>query len=114
VLGADVRGIAVSQTMPFPWSATSKLVKDYQGIMKSLKRTDYSYASMQGFLSAKVFVEGLRRAGRDLSREKLISSLESMSHADIDGYQISFSPDNHHGSKYVDLTVLGKDGKFMR
>ncbi len=114
VLGESIRGVAVSQTMPFPWSPTSKLVKDYQGVMKSLKQTEYSYASMQGFLSAKVFVEGLRRAGRDLTREKLISSLESMSRVDIDGYQVSFSPGNHHGSKYVDLTVLGKDGKFRR
>ncbi|HCN89740.1 MAG TPA: ABC transporter permease [Oxalobacteraceae bacterium] len=113
-LGANIRGVVVSQTMPLPWSATSKLVTDYQRIMKSSKQTDYSYASMQGFLSAKIFVEGLRRAGRDLSREKLISSLESMSHADIDGYQINFSPTNHNGSKYVDLTVLGKDGKFIR
>lgn len=113
VLGTEVRGIAVSQTMPFPWSATSKLIKEYQGIMKSVKQKDYSYASMQGFLSAKVFVEGLRRAGRELSRDRLIASLEGMSHVDIDGYQISFSPTNHHGSKYVELTVLGKDGKFM-
>jgi branched-chain amino acid transport system substrate-binding protein len=113
-LGANIRGVAVSQTMLFPWSPTSKLVKDYQDTLKSSQQTDYSYASIQGFLTAKVFVEGLRRAGRDLSRERLITSLESMSRVDIDGYQISFSPTNHHGSKYVDITVLGKDGRFMR
>lgn len=113
VLGPDIRGIAVSQTMLFPWSATSKLVKDYQDALKSSQQANYSYAGIQGFLTAKVFVEGLRRAGRGLSREKLISSLESMNKVDIDGYQISFSPTNHHGSKYVDITVLGKDGRFM-
>src|SRR3990167_5497036 len=42
MLGADIRGVVVSQTMPLPWSATSKLVKDYQDIMKSLKRTEYT------------------------------------------------------------------------
>ena len=114
VLGTNTRGIVVSQTMPFPWSATSGLTKGYQDTMKSINQTEYSYASVQGFLTAKVFVEGLRHVGRDLSREKLISSLERMSHADIDGYQISFSPTNHHGSKYVELTVLDKDGKFRR
>lgn len=113
VLGANIRGIAVSQTMPFPWSASSKLVKDYQDITKSSTQTDYSYAGLQGFLSARVFVEGLRRVGRELTRDKLITSLENMSRVDIDGYQISFSPTNHHGSKFVDLTVLGKDGRFM-
>lgn len=113
-LGSNVRGVAVSQTMLFPWSATSRLVKDYQDTLKSVQQASYSYASIQGFLTARIFVEGLRRAGRDLTRDKLISSLESMNRVDIDGYQISFSPTNHHGSKYVDITVLNKDGKYLR
>jgi branched-chain amino acid transport system substrate-binding protein len=113
ILGSNIRGVAVSQTMLFPWSATTKLVMDYQATLNSAQQTDYSYASIQGFLTAKVFVEGLRRAGRDLHREKFISSLESMSGVDIGGFQISFSPTNHHGSKYVDITVLDKNGRFM-
>ena len=112
VLGTNTWGLVVSETMPFPWAATSKLIEDYQAAMKSINQTEYSYASVQGFLTAKVFVEGLRRAGKNLSREKFIASLEGMSRVDFGGYQIDFSPTNHNGSKYVDLTVLDKEGKF--
>lgn len=113
-VGKDSRGIAVSQTMPSPWSPTVDLVHEYQKAMKAGKRSDYSYASLQGYLSAKVFVEGLRRTGRDLTREKFIGALEGMSKVDMGGFMITYSPANHHGSKYVDLSVLGKEGKFVR
>ncbi|MFC3106488.1 hypothetical protein ACFOFO_00695 [Undibacterium arcticum] len=48
------------------------------------------------------------------TREKFIAALEGMNRVDLGGYVISFSPNNHHGSKYVDLTVLNKDGQFLR
>jgi branched-chain amino acid transport system substrate-binding protein len=114
IVGDEARGIAVSQTMPFPWSTGVDVVREYQNVMKSLNRQDYSYASLQGFVSAKIFVEGLRRAGRDITREKFISALEGMNRVDIGGYMVSFSPANHNGSQYVDLTVLARSGKFFR
>jgi branched-chain amino acid transport system substrate-binding protein len=63
---------------------------------------------------AKVFVEGLRRAGRDLTREKFIDTLEKMQDVDVGGFFVNYSPRNHAGSKFVDLTIIARDGKFMR
>jgi hypothetical protein len=59
-------------------------------------------------------VEGLRRAGKDLTREKLVSALESLNQVDIGEFMLSFSPTNHSGSKYVDLTMIGHAGKFIK
>jgi ABC-type branched-subunit amino acid transport system substrate-binding protein len=63
---------------------------------------------------AKAFTEGLRRAGRDLTRERLIAALESMSSADLGDFIVSFGPSNRAGSRYVDLTIIGRGGKFVR
>ncbi len=63
---------------------------------------------------AKVMVEGLKRSGKDLTREKLIAALESMNGVDVGEFMVSFSPTNHSGSKYVDLTMIGRAGKFIR
>lgn len=114
IVGDDARGITVSQTMPYPWSPNTEIVRQYQKVLKAAKREEYSYASLQGFLSAKVFVEGLRRAGKNLTRDKFLAAMESMDRADMGGYLVSFSPNNHNGSDHVDLTVIGKDGKFVR
>ena len=55
---------------------------------------------MVAYASAKVFVEGLKRAGRDLSREGFLSALESIKNLDS-GFlgKISFSPADHQGNK---------------
>ena len=63
---------------------------------------------------AKVMVEGMKRAGKDLTRDKLTTALESMGSYDLGGYRVSYSTSNHNGSRFVDLTVIGNGGKVLR
>jgi ABC-type branched-subunit amino acid transport system substrate-binding protein len=107
-------GVAISQVVPFPWSPAVPIVKEYQQVLKQAGNTDYNFSSLEGFIVAKVMVEGLKRAGRDLTREKLITALESMGNVDLGGFNVSFSPTNHSGSQYVDLTMIGRQGKFLK
>ena len=58
--------------------------------------------------------EGLRRAGKSLTREGLIRALEGMNEYDVGGFKISYSPSDHRGSRFVDLTIISKDQKFVR
>jgi len=108
-------GITISQVVPFPWSSSGvRVVKEYQEIMTKAGNTDFNFSSLEGFIVAKVMVEGLKRAGKDLTREKLIAALESMNHLDLGEFVVSFSPTNHSGSKYVNLTMIGRGGKFLK
>ena len=113
-LGADGVGVAVAQVMPFPWSGSHTITRNYQEQMKKAGKSDLSFTSLEGYIAARVLAEGLRRAGSDLTRDRLISALESMSNVDLGGFNISYSPTNHNGSNLVDLTIIGKSGKFMR
>jgi ABC-type branched-subunit amino acid transport system substrate-binding protein len=108
-------GITISQVVPFPWSSSGvRVVKEYQEIMTKAGNTDFNFSSLEGFIVAKVMVEGLKRAGKDLTREKLIAALEGMNSVDLGEFVVSFSPTNHSGSKYVDLTMIGRGGKFLK
>jgi ABC-type branched-subunit amino acid transport system substrate-binding protein len=69
---------------------------------------------MEGFLTAKVMVEGLRRAGKNLTRENLIDAMEKMQDVDLGGFFVTYSPKSHAGSKFVDLTIITRGGKFQR
>jgi ABC-type branched-subunit amino acid transport system substrate-binding protein len=113
-LGRDGLGVAISQVMPFPWAASVPIVKEYQQLMTKAGHKEFTFSTVEGFVAAKVFAEGLRRAGRDLTREKFIAALEKMDNADVGGFYVSFSPKNHNASKFVDLTIIGRDGKFLR
>jgi hypothetical protein len=37
-----------------------------------------------------------------------------MSDVDLGGFYVGFSPTNHNASKFVDLTIIARDGKFLR
>jgi branched-chain amino acid transport system substrate-binding protein len=113
-LGGEGSGVAISQVVPFPWSTSVPVVKEYQILAKSAGFTDYNFSAMEGFLTAKVMVEALRRAGKNPTREGLVDALERMNDVDLGGFYVSYSPKNHAGSKFVDLTIIGRSGKFMR
>ena len=113
-LSKEGYGVVISQVVPFPWYPGVPVVKEYQRILKAAGNTNYSFGSLEGYLAAKVMVEGLRRAGRDLTRESLIAALESMNNVDFGGFVVSFSRTSHAGSDYVELTMIGRDGNFVR
>jgi ABC-type branched-subunit amino acid transport system substrate-binding protein len=113
-LGSEGVGVAISQVVPFPWSPTTQIVREYHQILGAAGIKDYNFSSLEGFIVAKAFTEGLRRAGRDLTRERLIAALESMSSVDLGGFQVSFGPANHNGSQFVDLTMISRAGRFVR
>ncbi|WP_334189226.1 ABC transporter substrate-binding protein [Noviherbaspirillum sp.] len=112
-LAEDGPGVVVSQVVPFPWRQANPLVAEYNKALKKAGIEDANFSSLEGYIAAKVFVEGLRRAGADLTRDKLIGALESISTANYDiGFPVNFSPNDHNGSEYVDMTVIRKNAKF--
>jgi ABC-type branched-subunit amino acid transport system substrate-binding protein len=114
-LGNDARGIGVSQVVPFPWNIGIPIVKEYQMVIKEQTgKSDYSFLTLESYLSARILVDGLRRAGRDLTREKLIAALETMHDASFGGFRVDYSRTNHAASRFVELTVIGKDGTILR
>jgi branched-chain amino acid transport system substrate-binding protein len=113
-LGKDGVGVAISQVMPFPWGAAVPVVREYQELSAKAGFKNYNFTAVEGFVAAKLFVEGLKRTGRDLNREKFIDTLEKMNDVDIGGFYAGFSAKSHSASKFVDLTIIGREGKFLR
>ena len=113
--GPAGRGVGISQVVPFPWNLSARVVKDYQQLLEaSTGKQEYSFTSLEGFISAKVLVEGLRRAGPELSRERFIAAMEQIRDFDVGGFTVTFTPTDHSGSRFVELTVIGKDERFLR
>ncbi len=113
-LGDAGNGVVISQVVPFPYIPSSAIVREYQQRMAQGGQKELDFSSLEGYLTAKVFVEGLRRAGRNPTRDGLIAALESMREFDLGGFMINYGPKNHMGSTYTDLTIVGRGGKFVR
>lgn len=112
-LGTIGTGIIVSQITPAPNLLSTGLGKEFSAAAKA-HNTTVSYAAMEGFVAAKVLVEGLKRAGRDLTREKFVRALESIQKVDLGGVTITYTSADHTGSEFVELTMIGRDGRFIR
>lgn len=114
-LGKEARGIVVSQVMPFPFSTTTAISREYlEAVRKSGGEAQPNYSSMEGYLAAKVLTEGLKRAARNPSREQLISALETIHNGNFGGFSVEFGPKDHVASRFVDLSMLTEDGKVRR
>ena len=113
-LGKDASGVHISQVVPAPWNDVSPIGREYWKLHLQNGKREWDYVSMEGFIAAKVFVEGLKRAGKDPTRTKLIAALESMTEYDAGGFVVRFAPDRRTGSDFVDLTMISKSGKFLR
>ena len=114
-LGQEGRGIIISQVMPFPFSKTTAIADEYlEAVRKAGADAQPNYSSMEGYLAAKVLAEGLKRAGRNPSREGLVNGLEAIQNTSFGGFGVNFGPNQHVASHYVDLSMLTGDGKVRR
>jgi len=112
-LGKDGAGVIVATVVPPPTQRSLPIVQEYQAaIEKQLGRKEYSFTSLESFIAAKVTVEALKRAGPRPTREAFMQALDAMRSFDVGGYVVTFGPNNHNGSSYVELSVIGRDLKF--
>jgi branched-chain amino acid transport system substrate-binding protein len=113
-LGPEGRGVEISQVVPFPWDISIPVVREYKKLLEEAKGGEPGFGSLEGFIAAKVMVEGLKRAGRRLDRESFLRAMDSLGEYDVGGFKVAYSADNHYGSKFIDLTIISRDEKFVR
>lgn len=112
-LGSAGTGVIVSQVTPAPHLISTPLGQEFNAAAKAAGAT-ISYAAMEGYVNAKVLVEGLRRAGPRLTREGFVRAMETMQRVDVGGLMVTYGANDHTGSEFVELTMIGKDGRFIR
>lgn len=113
-LGDIARGLGMTQVFPSPGNTTIPIIKEFRELVKDKPDLADSYPALEGFISAKVLIEGLRKAGASLTREGLVGALETLKGTDIGGMNLNFSPTSRGGSNFVELTVIGRQGVVVR
>lgn len=113
-LGENARGTIITQVFPNERSIASPLVKEALALARAKNIGEVSPAMLEGFAWAKVLTEGLRRAGSNPSGEKVRAGLEAIRGFDVGGLDVTYSPTDHTGLDFVDLSIINKDGKFTR
>ena len=111
----NAHGLGISQVVPYPYMPNLPVIREYQTLLaKNAPGQHVNYTSFEQFLGAKVLVEGLRRAGPNPTRAKVVKALEGLGNFDLGGITVSYSPTNRIGSRYVEVTVIGSTGKLLK
>lgn len=113
-MGPLSHGTIVTQVFPYERSMAAPIVKEASDLAHAKGMEGVSPSHMEGFAAAKVLVEGLKRAGPKPTRQGLIAALNGMQKFDIGGMELSFSPTDHSGLVYTDMSIISEDGKFRR
>ena len=112
-LGKDGPGVIIATVVPPFSKGAIPVVAEYRAAIEKLSgKKEYSFTSLESYIGAKVLAEGLKRAGPKPTRESFMRALDGMSNYDVGGYTVSYSPTDHNGSSYVELTVISKEGVF--
>lgn len=113
-LGKDGAGVVVSQVVPSPYQPSRPITREFlDAIKKGGDKVQANYSSMEGYLAARIFAEGLRQANASgkITRESFITGTESIGNQMISGFPVSFSANNHAASKFVEMSMLTGDGR---
>lgn len=111
---ARVRGVGISQVVPNPESTSLPLAKDFQTFLKSPygKGISSNPLNFEVYLNVRLVVEAIKMAGPKPTSEKVMQALTSMKGYMLGGYPISFSETNRRGTHYLDIGVIGVNGRL--
>lgn len=107
------RGVGIAQIFPNPNGKTKTVVRDFQQAMKAAYPDMATYApfQMEGYLSARVLIEAMRKIKGDITPSSLVKALQGLGEVDYDGYRLDFAKSNI-GGRFVDIAVMDVEGRL--
>ena len=112
--GDAARGVGITQVMPSPFSGVTRIARDYHQALKRFAPEDTpSYTSFEEYVGARVLIEAIRRSKGTPTPVAVMQSLENLD-LDLGGFKVRFGPGERVGSRYVEVTLLGRDGNHVR
>jgi branched-chain amino acid transport system substrate-binding protein len=103
----DGVGVKVIQVLPSPNKTSVRLAREFREHLKQVDpNMQPNYTNFEGYVAARVLVEGLKRAGKGATREKFVTTLETFQEIDLGGYFVSYSAKSHAGSHFVDIGIF--------
>jgi len=102
-LGAGMQGVTVAQVVPDPEDRSIPVVLAYQQAMREAGEKLFDSISLEGYLAARVLVEGLRHARAPLTRASLDRGLATLGELDLGGFRVHYGASQRRGSSYLAL-----------
>ncbi len=105
-------GVTIAQVVPNP-SSRAPIVAECARAMQEAGFTQAMNSThLEACIGAKVLAEAMRRAKKSTDARSLVASFQSFGRYDAGGFVVSYGQGQNHGSKYVELGMVTRDGKL--
>jgi len=112
--GAASSGVSIAQVVPSPGSSLPAVRECAKALEAAGSKTPMNTTQLEACFAAKILAEGIRRAKAPVSAQTVRDALSGLGTYDLGGFSVSFGPGAQHGSKYVELGMVTRDGKLTR
>ena len=111
--GPASAGVSITQVVPSPSSQSIPAVRECaQALQAAGSKTPMNSTQLEACFAAKVLAEGIRRAKKPVTARTVLEALGNLGSYDLGGHKISFGPGSHHGSKFVEMAMVTREGKL--
>ena len=109
------RGVCIAEVMPALTKRNTKLARSFVADMTAAGRSDLakSTTALEGYASARLFVEALRRVNGPVTGEAIRTALQTRGPVDLGDFELKYSPAQYEGSQYVDIGIIGREGRVL-
>jgi ABC-type branched-subunit amino acid transport system substrate-binding protein len=110
---ALAHGTLLTQVVPDPRKTNSTVLREHIELMKRYRDEPPSHLTLEGFIAAKVLVQAIRSAGRDLSAAGIAAALRGMPRVDLDENYVAWLAADKRDANFVDVTFLRGNGTLL-
>jgi len=114
VAGVSAAGVSIAQVVPSPTKPIAAVRECAKALADSGMTQPMNSTHLEACFAAKVLAEGLRRAKKPVTASALRESLSNLGSYDLGGYTITFAPGAQHGSHFVELAMVTREGRMAR
>ena len=108
------KDVVVTQTVPAVSGYSSAVIEYKDALAKYFPGESPNYISLEGFVSANVLIDALRRCGPQIDTERLVDILENTRNLDLGlGVPLGFGRGEHQASHKIWGTALDETGKYQ-
>lgn len=110
-LGPKGQGVMITQVVPYPFSATTKIATSYRAALKkSDLDAEYGYVSFEGYIAGRFIIEVLKKMGHDVTREGFLQYIIDNPRMALDDLPLEFGQGDNQALHHVYTTIIDKKG----
>ena len=106
-------GVSITQVVPNPTASIPVVRECAKALEAAGSKTPMNTTQLEACIAAKILVEGIRRAKKPVNAKSVLEALASLGSYDLGGFSVVFDGGSQHGSKFVELARVTKDGRLL-